>query len=233
MREADLFPPIKQWLKERGFTVHAEVNHCDVTAHDGENLLIVEMKLSLNLDLLLQAVSRQSADADVYIAVPAKRMPAGRRRALTSLLKRLDIGLFVVRMQEAPPVAELLFAPGGDGGAERKVRKASTAAILKEIGGRSIESKAGGTGGKPVMTAYRESALRVVVGLSRLGLGTAAELRKLGTGLKTAAILRDNHYGWFACLEGGRNRKYKLTPEGWGALEEYWELVEVLSGKLK
>ncbi len=231
MREADLFPPIKQWFKERGFTVHAEVKNCDVTAHDGERLIIVEMKLTLNLDLILQAVSRQSADADVYIAVPAKRMPSGRRRALTSLLKRLDIGLFVVWMRETPPVAELKFPPGG--GAVRRVGKATTASILKEIGGRSLESKSGGTGGKPVMTAYRESALTVAVGLSRLGLGSASELRKLGTGLKTAAILRDDHYGWFECVESGRGGRYRLTKEGWGALEEYWELVEVLSSRLK
>ena len=43
MTEADLFEPVKRLFEGQGFSVNAEVKDCDVTAVNGDELVIIEL----------------------------------------------------------------------------------------------------------------------------------------------------------------------------------------------
>ena len=76
MAETALYPAIKRFLEEAGYTVKGEVCGCDVVAVRGDEpplLAIVEIKRRLNLDLLLQAVDRMRPADEVWLAVPLSR----------------------------------------------------------------------------------------------------------------------------------------------------------------
>src|SRR5262249_296839 len=76
MPETDLYPAVKRFLERAGFACKGEICGCDIAAvRDGApvRLAIVEMKLSFNLALLLQAVDRSRAADEVWLAVPATR----------------------------------------------------------------------------------------------------------------------------------------------------------------
>ena len=70
MLETDLYPPIKTYLELNGYQVNAEVKDCDIVASKENDIIVVELKTSINLTLLAQAVLRQSISDSVYIAVP-------------------------------------------------------------------------------------------------------------------------------------------------------------------
>ena len=69
-QESDLYQPIKIHLQTLGYEVKGEIKDCDIVAKKDEKLVIIELKLSLNITLLLQAVDRFSLSDTVYIAVP-------------------------------------------------------------------------------------------------------------------------------------------------------------------
>ena len=59
IKETDLYPIVCRYLEQQGFEVKAEVKHCDVVAVRGvEPPVIVELKTTLNLELVLQAADR-------------------------------------------------------------------------------------------------------------------------------------------------------------------------------
>ena len=81
MREADLYPRIKDFLERQGYAVKAEIGPCDVMARRGrEPPVVVEMKLTFSLDLVLQGVARQAMFEAVYLAVPIRRGWSSRAR---------------------------------------------------------------------------------------------------------------------------------------------------------
>ena len=98
MKESDLYLPIKQFLQAQNYEVKGEVHDCDVVAVRGDEApVIVELKRSLNLDVLLQAVARLSLTTKVYIAVPAECSAlTARRRHVIKLLRMLGLGLAIV-----------------------------------------------------------------------------------------------------------------------------------------
>ena len=218
IKEADLYPPLKSWLEANGYRVHAEVNGCDVAAERDGELVLIEMKTAINLDLLLQIVGRQRADASVYAAVPAPKTSDRRWRGLERLLKRLEAGLILVYLDTALPRAELAFHPIP---LERRREKSVTRAILKEMSGRSLDLNVGGVNRRKLMTAYREQALMVAVALEALGPAAPKVLRLAGAPAKTGAILLANHYGWYERLRPG---EYALTEAGKLGLAEHCEL---------
>ena len=60
MKETDLYPPVKRYLEDQGYTVKGEIDDCDVVAvRSGDTPVVVELKLTLNLNVILQAVARQ------------------------------------------------------------------------------------------------------------------------------------------------------------------------------
>lgn len=227
LRESDLFPPLKAWLEAGGYIVHAEVNHCDIAARKGGDLVIVEMKRAINLDLLIQAVRRQTTHASVYVAVPRPPLEDRRWRDLIRLLKRLELGLLVVDAESVIAPVELRFHPMESA---RRRDSGATRALLTEMSQRSLNLNTGGSTRRPVMTAYREQSLAVAAALAETGPAAPRDLRRLGTCGKTGSILLNNHYGWFERLGVGR---YALTESGRKALGDYPELTALLRKRLQ
>lgn len=219
--ETDLYPPVKAWLEKSGYEVHGEVGGCDVAARRGDELVLIELKLAVNLELLLQVVRRQEAAEAVYAAVPApKAMNDKRWRELTRLLKRLEVGLILVFLESPRKRVEVLFHPVRQ---ERRQSKAKTRALLTEMSGRSADLNLGGSNRCKLMTAYREQALEIAGILGRLQSASPKELAAAGASARAGDIVRANHYGWFERLAKGL---YGLTEAGRAALNEYKDFLE-------
>src|SRR6267142_135604 len=81
-RETTLYLPVKRFLETLGFEVKGEICGCDLVALRGDEppiVVIGELKLSFNLELVLQGIDRTAACDEVWLAV---RTPvrAGRDR---------------------------------------------------------------------------------------------------------------------------------------------------------
>jgi hypothetical protein len=97
--------------------------------------------------------------------------------------------------------------------------------LLKEFAQRVGDPNTGGQSRRPIVTAYRQNALRCAALLQRQGPTKAAEVAS-GTGVATAAtLLRSDVYGWFQRIERGI---YDLSPKGREALLLYADLVREL-----
>lgn len=221
IRETELYRPVHDWLVAQGYTVRGEVKGCDVTAVQGKDLIVIELKRGFSTDLLIQATQRQKAADAVYVALP--RPEGGRHgarwRGIEHLLKRLEIGLILVTLSGRAPEVEIVFHPVP---CDRRRSPKTRRSILREIAGRSGDYNLGGSAGRQLLTAYRENAIFVACCLERFGALTPRGLRALGTGPKTLSILSRNVYGWFERLDRGL---YGLKPLGKTALAAYPELV--------
>jgi hypothetical protein len=102
MKETDLFPPLKEWLENAGYEVFAEVQsihtggRADIVATQSPVVSIVEMKVTLSLDLIGQAVRWKPYANFIYVAVP--RSKNGRYGDYAcQLLRSEGIGLLEVK----------------------------------------------------------------------------------------------------------------------------------------
>ena len=221
-RETDLYPPVRDFLVEQGFTVRGEVRGCDVTAVKGEHVVVVELKLGLTLGLLLQGVRRQKVADLVYVAVPrpVTKVNDARLRECLPLLRQLELGLLLVDLRGARPSLDVALQPVPF---QRRRNPRERRAVLREVALRSGDDNPGGTRGRPLVTAYRENALLIAVALARSGPMQPRQLRAVGTGEKTTSILRDNVYGWFERID---RALYRLKPAGEAALLTYADVVQ-------
>jgi hypothetical protein len=228
-RETDLYPPLRDFLVSQGFTVRGEVRGCDIVATRGDEVVIIEMKLQLNLQLLIQGARRQRMSDSVYVAVPRPdgSDPKGHQRGVQLLVRRLELGLIHVALESPVPTVQVLFHPLPY---ERKKNGNARRAVLREIAGRSGDYTPGGSTRVPILTAYREQCLRVACGLDLFGPLSPAELRSLGTGTKTLSILSGNFYEWFERVERG---VYALRGDGREALGQYPELTQRMREDLR
>ncbi|MEM9716296.1 MAG: DUF2161 family putative PD-(D/E)XK-type phosphodiesterase [Pseudomonadota bacterium] len=222
MRETDLYPVVKDFLEGQGYDVKAEVTDCDVVALRGdEPPLIVELKTGLNLTVVLQAVDRLAVSDTVYLAVPSGAGPKGRRRKsdVVKLCRRLGLGFLLVDLKRN--LVEVQCDPGPYQPRRQPKREA---ALLKEFAKREGDFNTGGQSGRPLVTAYRQDALRLCKALQEEP--NAPKFLKQITGVERAGvILRDNHYGWFFRVEKG---VYALSEAGGEALEVYADVVKAL-----
>ncbi len=186
-------------------------------------MIVIELKKSINLTLLLQAVDRQKISDSVYVAVPAPK--GGRRnkkqRRIEALLKRLELGLILVYVNSIAPHAQLIFHPIEY---DKKRSSSKKRAILRETKGRHKNVNVGGSTRKKTMTAYRERLIFAACALERLGASRPATLKKLGIGDKAGEILYNNHYKWFDRIDRGI---YELTQTGQQGLEEFPEMTKL------
>ena len=213
-KETDLYPPVKRLLERQGYEVKAEIVDCDVVGVRGdEDPVIVELKLTLNLPLLLQAVERLSITPKVYVGVPRTCSALRRyRRSLPKLLRRLGLGLLVVDL-------------GASGGRDATVEvrldpvdyrpRASPRRrerMLGEFEKRVGDPNRGGSARKGgVVTAYRQRAVRIADYLRRRGPTKASDVaRELGEAQARNILYRDV-YGWFDRPARGI---YALSPRG-------------------
>jgi hypothetical protein len=209
-QECDLYPAVKEFLAGQGYEVKGEVVGCDVVATRGaEPPVIVELKLTLNLALLLQGVDRLSMTERVYLAVARPRGRGARRAAVyrrdvRNLCRRLGLGLMTV-------------GPGPRGGVDvlldpvpyrPRPRARRLAALLGEHARRAGDPNRGGITKTPVVTAYRQEALRCALLIRERGRGSVGGLRATGVVPNAPRILQRDVYGWFRRV--GR-ATYELT----------------------
>ncbi len=228
LRETDLYAPVRDFLAAQGFTVRAEVHRCDVAATRGDDLVIVELKTGLTLDLLAQAVKRQQLSDTVYLAVPrpATSVHEARIREVRPVLRRLELGLLVVDLDAVPPTVSVVVQPQP---VQRRREAKRRRALLQELVARSGDFNAGGSTRRPLVTVYREQALLVALALQRFGPMAPRSLRALGASPKTPTILRSDVYGWFERLD---RALYGLKSAGADALVRYADVVERISARL-
>jgi hypothetical protein len=225
--EAALYPPLKQFLERQGYQVKGEVRGCDLVARRGdEPPVIVELKLRFNLPLVLQGIDRLALTERVYLAVPrperhARGGPlAPERPEIRKLCRRLELGLILVGLTRK--TVEILEEP-----VPYRPRQAKSRALrlLDEFSRRVGDANVGGAVGVPVVTAYRQDALRCARVLSLYGPMRLGVLRALAGVPRAARILQRNVYGWFDRIERGT---YRLTPEGDQALSRFAEAIPAI-----
>jgi hypothetical protein len=201
--ESDLYAPVKALLEGQGYVVKGEVRGCDVVAVRGaEPPLIVELKRAFGLGLVLQGIDRLAVSDRVYLAVGQwpKRMKNVRK-----LCRRLGLGLMVVAGTRADIVLDPVpYRPRLDS------RKAGR--LLGEHQRRVGDPNRGGSTTKvPMMTAYRQEALRCAELLASNGPMKLAALRMAAAAPRAATILQQDVYGWFERIERG---VYTISPAG-------------------
>ena len=222
MKETDLYPPIRDWLASQGYEVQAEVNHCDVTAVKDGQVVVVEIKQVLGIDLLLQAVERQTITDSVYLAVPGPLdlRRRGRWQKKIKLLRRLELGLICVNLSSKTKKIQIVCHPEPY---QRQKRKHKKRALLEEMAGRTGDRNQGGSVRVKLITAYRERAIFIASCLDHSGPMSASQLRVLGAGPKTHSILYNNHYNWFKRLSRGL---YDLTDLGRQSYKAFCDLTK-------
>src|SRR5690554_3739635 len=107
--EAGLYQPIYEYLTRQGYTVRGEVKDCDIVAIKEEELVIIELKRNLSVELLGQAADRQRITSGVYIALPKPKasLRSSKWKGIRKLLRRLELGLILVDMNLDKPKAEV------------------------------------------------------------------------------------------------------------------------------
>ncbi len=106
--EESLYLALHRFFASEGFEIRGEVKHCDLAAKktgpEGEEWLVVEIKKTMTLKLLAQALKRRTFCPNVYVAVPR---PDNMKRVspysdFKTVAKKLGLGLLLVS-----------FTPGG------------------------------------------------------------------------------------------------------------------------
>jgi hypothetical protein len=208
--ESDLYAPVKALLEGQGYDVKGEIRGCDVVAVRGdEPPVIVELKRAFGMGLVLQGVNRLALSDAVYLAVGT--WPKNLRD-VKKLCRRLGFGLMIV----VDARVDVLLDP-----APYKPRKNTRriGRLLGEHQRRVGDPNRGGSSTKvPMMTAYRQQALRCANLLAKNGPMKVALLRVQAEAPKALAILSQDHYGWFERVDRGI---YGLTPKGHAGLEQH------------
>lgn len=225
MKEMDLFAPIKNYFEQSGFDVDGEVNDCDMLCIDKNQTIAVELKNELNFKLFIQGAKRQKLFDIVYIAV---WMPKNIRTKVFKdkvyLLNRLGLGLILVskrtkkvEIYQEPTIHEVINY-------QRKNKKRRDK-MVSEMKKRRLRTNTGGVKGKPIVTAYRESALIILDVLSVTGAMKAAKIKEVTKIDNSYNIVYHNHYNWFV-KEG--NGIYSVSEEGKKAKETHEALIREL-----
>ena len=208
--ETALYAPTKRFLEGRGYTVKGEVCGCDVVAmRPGapEAVAVVELKLGLTLDLVLQGVDRMALADAVWLAVAATAHGRIRDKRAVRLCRLLGFGLLAVDAGRGR--VEVLAEPTPYRPRKSPRRRER---VVREHRERSGDPMAGGGTGMPVMTAYRQRALACAA-LLRDGPRPVPDLA--ATVPDAGRMLLRNVYGWFARERRGT---YCLTEPGQLAL---------------
>jgi hypothetical protein len=232
-RETDLYAPVKAFLEDQGYEVKSEVVGCDLVARrDDEPPLIVELKTGFTLPLVLQGIDRQALSDDVYLAVGVAARPGPgsvwrrERRSILKLCRRLGLGLLAVHEPTArrPALVEPLLDPLPYRPRPDRQRRSL---LLKEFAHRVGDPNTGGTTQRPIVTAYRQDALRCAAVLGERGPTKAAEVARAAGVPKASGLMYRDVYGWFQRPDRGL---YELSPKGRTALETYADMMTTLRG---
>jgi len=212
--ETALYLPIKNFLEAAGYAVKGEIGSCDVVGLSGDEptvVVICELKLTFNLELVLQAVDRATASDEVWIAARVSAKGKGREgdRRFRDLCRRLGFGMLAVSDSGTVDVIVSPVAPMP----RKNIRRRSR--LVEEHRRRKGDPALGGSTRAPIMTAYRQQALACAVAIQN-GQQRPKDIRPNAP--EAAKILRHNVYGWFERVDRGI---YALTKLGSEALKRW------------
>jgi hypothetical protein len=216
--ETSLYQPVKAFLEAAGYEVKGEIGSCDLvglSVSDPSIVVVCELKLSFNLELILQAVDRAAIADEVWIAA---RNSKGKGRETDKryrdLCRRLGIGMLAV--SEAGDVSIIVssVSPMPRTNPKRRSR------LVREHQRRRGDPALGGSTRTPIMTAYRQQAL---ICADALFDGPLRPRDIKPNAPDAGKILLGNVYGWF---ERVRNGVYQLTDAGRLMVVQRRELAE-------
>ncbi|MGM0876910.1 MAG: DUF2161 domain-containing phosphodiesterase [Bacillota bacterium] len=232
LQEVDLYKPIQKYFLREGYEVYGEVKDCDMAAVKGDELVIIELKLTLSVDLLIQATKRQRLTDIVYIAIPKPKYRLNSKRWTDKchLVRRLELGLIVVSFSGKRAKAEIIFHPTpfyrSKSMGQNKLKRDT---VMTEINGRSADFNVGGSNRTKIMTAYKENCIQIACYLENFGSLSPKALVQMGTGDKTSSILTKNFYGWFERIKRGT---YVISEKGKQEVKKYPDLLNYYLEKL-
>src|SRR6201992_2019318 len=151
--ETALYLPVKRFLEKLGFTVKGEIGGCDLVALSGNEppvVVIGELKLSFNLELILQAVDRAGACDEVWLAAKMSSQGKGRESdaRYRNLCRRLGFGMLAVT---TPGEVEVIVKPPTTAPRRNPKKRSRLVAEHQRRKGDPVE---GGSTRTPIMTAY-------------------------------------------------------------------------------
>ncbi|AYD03188.1 DUF2161 family putative PD-(D/E)XK-type phosphodiesterase [Neorhizobium sp. NCHU2750] len=210
--ETSLYLPVKQFLEQAGYSVKGEIGGCDIVGiseGDPTVMVVCELKLSFNLELILQAVDRATAADEVWIAARVSAKGRGREadKRYRDLCRRLGIGMLGVSDGGEVSILVSSVSPMPRSNPKRRTK------LIKEHRKRQGDPARGGSTKVPIMTAYRQQALACASALTD-GPLRPRDLKTITD--KAGQILRDNYYGWFEKIDKG---VYALSDDGIRAVE--------------
>ena len=205
--EISLYQPVKAFLEAAGYTVKGEVGGCDLVGLSADEPLVVvvcELKLSFNLELILQAVDRAAVSDEVWIAARISAKGRGREadRRYRDLCRRLGIGMLGVSERGEVSIIVSSVSPMPRTNRKRRSR------LVREHQSRRGDPTPGGGNRKPIMTAYRQQALLCAEAL-QAGPRRPRDIKALAP--DAGKILLSNVYGWFERVKPGI---YQLSTLG-------------------
>jgi hypothetical protein len=212
--ETALYLPVKRFLEKLGFAVKGEIGGCDLVGLRGDDppvVVICELKLSFNLELLMQAVDRAGACDEVWLAAKLSARGKGRENdaRYRNLCRRLGFGMLAVTNSGD---VEVIVTPPTTA-PRRNPKKRSR--LVSEHRRRKGDPVLGGSTRAPIMTAYRQQALACAFAMT----DGPRRVRDLKPEIPDAPkILQHNVYGWFDRAERG---VYVLTEAGHAALKRW------------
>jgi hypothetical protein len=174
-------------------------------------VVICELKLSFNLELLMQAVDRAGACDEVWLAAKLSARGKGRENdaRYRNLCRRLGFGMLAVTNSGD---VEVIVTPPTTA-PRRNPKKRSR--LVSEHRRRKGDPVLGGSTRAPIMTAYRQQALACAFAMT----DGPRRVRDLKPEIPDAPkILQHNVYGWFDRAERG---VYVLTEAGHAALKRW------------
>lgn len=221
--ETSLYLPVKNFLEGLGYTVKGEVGRCDLVGlrdDDPTVVVIGELKLTFNLELILQGVDRMSVGDEIWLAARLSARGKGRESdpRYRNLCRRLGFGLLGVDVSGRVDLLVSPVAPTPRKDPRRQSR------LVEEHKRRRGDPSVGGGARSPVMTAYRQQALACAVAMASAPQ-RPRDLKPLYPDAQK--ILHRNVYGWFERAERG---VYALTESGRLAAARSAELAAIPGG---
>jgi len=211
MKESDLYLPLKKFLESQGYEVKSEIQDCDVVAiRENETPVVVELKLTLNLDVVLQCIDRLSLTSKVYIGIPKDcKSFKKRRKQIIKLIKMLGLGLIIIDVNLKKLNVDIVVDPSKYKPREVKSKKER---LLGEFEKRVGDPNLGGMQTrKGVFTSYRQRVLEIAKYLEKNGADKASNISKNLEEPKARDMMYKNFYGWFDRVSLG---VYELSPKG-------------------
>jgi hypothetical protein len=205
--ETSLYKPVKTFLEAAGYEVKGEIGGCDLVGLSSSHppvVVVCELKLSFNLELILQAVDRAAVSDEVWIAARTSAKGRGREadKRYRDLCRRLGIGMLAVSDAGEVSIIVSSVSPMPRTNPKRRTR------LVREHQRRRGDPTLGGSTRTPIMTAYRQQAM---ICADALFAGPLRPRDIKPRAPDAGKILLSNVYGWFERVSPGI---YQLTELG-------------------